>query len=173
MTSPQKQKGKSYETTVAKFLTDQYGEPFMRVPSSGSYLGGQNYDRRHVMSEGQIRAHKGDIIPPDSWNYANFEAKFYKEFKFHLLYTGSKILDGWIQETLITANDDDLNLIFMKFNRIGEYIAYECFEDFHVSNYTRYKDWIITAKDHFWSSTHNTALVKLRCTQGKKPLQKN
>jgi hypothetical protein len=171
MTSPQKQKGKNYENLVAKFLTEQYGEPFMRVPSSGAYLGGQNYDRRHIMSEGQVRACKGDIIPPDSWNYANFECKFYQGFKFHQLYSESKLLDGWIKETISTANADDLNLIFMKFNNIGEYIVYQVNEDIRVDQYTRYSQgWAVTSKEQFWSSTHNIAYVKHRCTQGAIPL---
>ena len=50
MPSPQKVKGKSFENAKAKFLTEIYGEKFIRVPTSGAFLGGQNYDRRHTMS---------------------------------------------------------------------------------------------------------------------------
>ena len=67
MPSPQKVKGKSFENAKAKFLTEIYGEKFIRVPTSGAFLGGQNYDRRHTMSQGQIMAFKGDIIPPDDF----------------------------------------------------------------------------------------------------------
>ena len=112
MPSPQKVKGKSFENAKAKFLTEIFGEKFIRVPTSGAFLGGQNYDRRHSMSQGQVMAFKGDIIPPDNWRYFNCECKFYKDFKFHLLLNESKVLDGWIDETLATANEKDLNIIF-------------------------------------------------------------
>ena len=45
MASPQKVKGKSYENAKAKFLTDIFGQTFIRVPTSGAFLGGKNYDR--------------------------------------------------------------------------------------------------------------------------------
>ena len=89
MPSPQKTKGKGYENAVAKFLTETYGDKFMRVPTSGAFLGGINYDRRAFMTEGQVRAFKGDIIPPDDWNFFNCECKFYKGFNFHQLYDGN------------------------------------------------------------------------------------
>ena len=50
MASPQKVKGKSYENAKAKFLTDIFGQTFIRVPTSGAFLGGKNYDRRLDMS---------------------------------------------------------------------------------------------------------------------------
>ena len=56
MPSAQKTKGKGYENAVAKYLTGVYGSKFMRVPTSGAFLGGINYDRRVLMTEGQIRA---------------------------------------------------------------------------------------------------------------------
>jgi len=164
MPSPQKTKGKGYENAVAKFLTETYGEKFIRVPTSGAFLGGQNYDRRLTMTEGQVRAFKGDVIPPDSWNRFNCECKFYKEFLFHKLYSDVKLLDGWITETLDTANQGDLSLILMKFNRIGEFVAFQDHEDFLVEQYTQYKGWKITSADQFWGSKHNQEVVKSRST---------
>lgn len=167
MPSPQKTKGKSYENAVAKFLTEAYGEKFMRVGTSGAYLGGANFGRREEMTDGQIRAHKGDICPPDDWNYFNCETKWYKEFKFHLLYDESKILDDWIQEVVTTANDQDINLIIMKFNRIGEYVAYEQHEGFQVDRYTVYKNgWCVTSLKSFWTP-HNMDIVKHRSINGR------
>ena len=75
MASPQKVKGKSYENAKAKFLTDIFDQKFIRVPTSGAFLGGKNYDRRLDMSEGQVMAFKGDIIPPDDWKFFNCECK--------------------------------------------------------------------------------------------------
>lgn len=164
MPSPQKTKGKGYENSIAKFLTETYGEKFIRVPTSGAFLGGQNYDRRHSMTEGQVRAFKGDIIPPDNWNKFNCECKFYKDFLFHKLYSDAKLLDGWITETLDTANQGDLNLILMKFNRIGEFVAFQEHENFMVEQYTQYKGWKITSADQFWSNQHNIDVVRTRST---------
>ena len=62
MPSPQKVKGKSFENAKAKFLTEIFGEKFIRVPTSGAFLGGQNYDRRHSMSQGQVMAFKGCLL---------------------------------------------------------------------------------------------------------------
>lgn len=164
MPSSQKTKGKTYENTVAKFLTETYGENFIRVPTSGAYLGGSNYDRRHVMTEGQVMAFKGDIIPPDGWNKFNAECKFYSDFKFHQLYNDCKMLDGWISETLSTANPDDISLIFMKFNNIGEYVAYQGHQGFITAQHTKYKSsWEITGHTQFWTD-HNTALLRELCT---------
>ena len=78
MASPQKVKGKSYENAKAKFLTEIFDQKFIRVPTSGAFLGGKNYERRLEMTEGQVMAFKGDIIPPDDWKYFNCECKFYK-----------------------------------------------------------------------------------------------
>ena len=50
MASPQKTKGKSYENAKAKFLTEIFSEKFIRVPTSGAFLGGKNYDRRFDMT---------------------------------------------------------------------------------------------------------------------------
>ena len=95
MPSPQKVKGKSFENAKAKFLTEIYGEKFIRVPTSGAFLGGQNYDRRHTMSQGQIMAFKGDIIPPDDWVYFNCECKFYKDFKTVINPSCEHMTDEW------------------------------------------------------------------------------
>ena len=58
MPSPQKVKGKSFENSKAKFLTEIFGEKFIRVPTSGAFLGGQNYDRRFLCLQGQVMAFK-------------------------------------------------------------------------------------------------------------------
>lgn len=164
MPSAQKTKGKSYENQVAAFLTEQFGEKFIRVPSSGAYLGGTNHSRREDMTAGQVRAFKGDIIPPDDWNHFNCETKFYKDFRFHLLYSEQITLNSWIAETEAAANPNDLNLIFMKFNRLGEYVAYQPSEGYTVNRYTVYNDsWHFTSLSQFWTPT-NISIVHRRCT---------
>ena len=164
MASPQKVKGKSYENAKAKFLTDIFGQTFIRVPTSGAFLGGKNYDRRLDMSDGQVMAFKGDIIPPDDWKFFNCECKFYKDFKFHQLFNESKVLDSWIDETIDTSNQDDMNLIFMKFNNIGEYVCYEKKEKFRVKQFLNYsRNWCFTSHEQFWNE-HNIDKIRSRCT---------
>ena len=169
MPSKSKTKGKGYENDVAKFLTEQYGDKFMRVPTSGAFLGGQNYHRRHTMTEGQVRAFKGDIIPPDDWSHFNCECKFYADFSFHQLYSKVAILDKWIDETLATANTRDINVIFMKFNRKGEYVLYPADTAFITDKHTIYHYngdiWHFTSKDEFWSE-HNKTLLKSYSVHG-------
>ena len=85
MTSPQKAKGSGFEREVAKFLSDLYGESFIRAPGSGAYIGGKNQHRTAILHEGQIRSFKGDIVPGQSFSKMNIECKFYEYFPFHLL----------------------------------------------------------------------------------------
>jgi hypothetical protein len=126
MTSAAKQKGNSYEREIAKFLSDLYGESFIRAPGSGAYVGGKNTQRKQFLHEGQVRNFKGDIVPGQSFPRLNAECKSYKDFPFHQLFTGEvSILDKWIEQCLDVADDDDFNILFMKFNRKGKYVAFE------------------------------------------------
>ena len=63
MPSPQKNKGSGFEREIAKYLSDLYGESFIRAPGSGAYVGGKNQSRTQILHEGQIRSFKGDIVP--------------------------------------------------------------------------------------------------------------
>ena len=124
MPSPQKQKGSGFEREIARFLSNLYDESFIRAPGSGAYVGGTNQSRKEFLHEGQIRSFKGDIVPGQSFSKMNAECKSYKDFPFHQLFQGSvKILDSWIQQCLDASDDGDFNIIFMKFNRKGTYIA--------------------------------------------------
>ena len=63
MPSPQKAKGSGYERDVAKFLTELYGESFIRAPGSGAYVGGR--DRWHCDFRRQLVAgHHARRGPP-------------------------------------------------------------------------------------------------------------
>jgi hypothetical protein len=156
MTSKSKNKGNSFEREVAKYLSDMYSEPFNRVITSGAYVGGKNSVRKETLSEGQIRSHKGDIVPPDSWKKFNAEAKSYAEFPFHRLLMNVEIplLETWIGQSLDAADDGDFTIIFMKFNRIGRYIAYNTSYDLKCNRYVdytspKYGTWRITYFDEF------------------------
>jgi hypothetical protein len=165
MPSPQKQKGSGYERTVAKFLTDLYGESFIRAPGSGAYVGGKNQVRKEMLHEGQIRSFKGDIVPGHSFHKMNVECKFYADFPFHLMLTGDcKQLDAWLGQLLDVEDEGDLNILFMKFNRIGQYIAVQPKLTWKMDNYIFYSskthgDWLVTDFNNFFK--HNQDLVKL------------
>ncbi len=161
MPSKGKAKGNGWEREVADFLSNLYEESFVRVPNSGAFIGGKNSHRKGNLSEEQIRGFKGDIIPGPSFSRLNLEAKFYKDFAFHQLLQGSnKQLDGWIEQILTSCDESDINVLAMKFNRKGSFIAYEIK---HLptlktgTNYIRYHNhkqshgpWIIQEFNEFW-----------------------
>ena len=170
MTSPQKAKGNSWERKVADHLTALYGERFIRVPHSGAYVGGQNAHRKEYLHEGQIRSFKGDIVPGQSFPKFNAECKSYKDFPFHQLFQGScKQLDEWIGQTMEVADQGDFNILFMKFNRKGTFVAVHSPLDtksFNFANqftYTSQKhgSWTIMDYDQFWEL--NADAVKSAC----------
>jgi hypothetical protein len=170
MTSPQKAKGNSFERQIADFLTELYGEKFIRVPHSGAYIGGANTHRKEFLHEGQIRSFKGDIIPGSSFPRFNAECKSYKDFPFHQLFQGEcKTLESWIDQCMDVADDDDFNIIFMKFNRKGTYVAVQAQPNNTELIFTRHfnygskkhSHWFIMDHDLFWEL--NSDLVKALC----------
>jgi hypothetical protein len=164
MPSPQKAKGSGYEREVAKFLSELYGESFIRAPGSGAYVGGKNQARTEILHEGQIRSFKGDIVPGQSFSKMNVECKFYADFPWHLTLTGEcKQLDSWLDQLLDVEDIGDFNILFMKFNRKGQYVAVQpkltWIADNHVFYASKeYGDWLIMEKDSFFK--HNAELVK-------------
>jgi hypothetical protein len=156
MPSASKNKGSSFEREIAKFLTDLYGESFIRAPGSGAYVGGKNQSRKEFLHEGQIRSFKGDIVPGQSFNKFNAECKSYADFPFHLLLTGEcKILDGWIKQLMDVAETDDCSVLYMKFNRKGKFIAVQSKFTWVADNFIHYNsdnagEWIIMEFDHFF-----------------------
>jgi len=168
MPSPQKAKGSGYERTVAKFLSDLYGESFIRAPGSGAYVGGKNQVRTQILHEGQIRSFKGDIVPGQSFSKMNAECKSYADFPFHQVLAGEcKTLDGWIDQMMAVAEPNDVNILFMKFNRKGKFVCVQSTMTWvtdHFLYYTSkaYKDWLIIEYDNFFRL--NKDLLKAYCS---------
>ena len=164
MPSPQKQKGSSFEREVAQYLTKVYEESFIRAPGSGAYVGGKNQQRKQFLHEGQIRSFKGDIVPGQSFKRFNAECKSYADFPFHLVLTGDcKVLNSWIDQMMDVADPDDLNMLFMKFNRKGKFVCVQSkltwiTDQFMYYTSAKHGDWIIVEWDHFFK--HNVSLVK-------------
>jgi len=169
MPSPSKAKGNSFERQTADFLTALYGEKFIRAPGSGAYVGGKNTHRKELLHEGQIRNFKGDIVPGQSFPKLNAECKSYKDFPFHQLFIGNvKILDTWIGQCMDVADPGDFNIIFMKFNRKGTYIAVQLQDmlDITLTRHIHYAtsnhgNWAVMDHDTFWNL--NAIAVKAAC----------
>lgn len=165
MPSKSKAKGNSWELEVAKFLTETYGLTFLRVPSSGAFVGGKNTHRKSTLDQGQLSSKKGDIHPPSEWKHFNIECKSYADFPFHQLwYANVKILDGWIQQQLAVEDEGDLNLIFIKISRKERWVVYPAGLGFETDRCLDYKKWRFVHWDQFWSKQTNRDLVKLYST---------
>jgi hypothetical protein len=177
MTSPQKAKGSGFEREIAKYLSEKYSESFIRAPGSGAYIGGKNQLRTQILHEGQIRSFKGDIVPGQTFTKMNVECKFYADFPFHLLLSGEcKVIDAWLEQLMDVADPDDCNILFMKFNRKGRYIAVESKLTWVADNFTYYTskkhgDWMIFEFDSFF--LHNTDLLKSYSSTDTKSIENN
>lgn len=152
MASKQKIKGSTLERDIAKDLTKKYNDNFTRTIGSGAYTGGKNTIRKDTLTENQIRHHKGDITPPDDFFRMNMECKSYKGFTFHLLFTGKcGQLEEWIGQTLEAADEGDINIIVMKFDRIGKYICIQDYTGMDKSKALNYRDdWYYFEYDTFF-----------------------
>lgn len=164
MSSKQKIKGAGYERTVAKRLSALYNDSFVRSAQSGAFIGGVNSFRKSTLNKNQVKAFKGDINPPDHWKNFNSECKNYKGFSFHLLLSGTySQIDAWISQMLEVAEPTDVSVLFMKFDRIGEYVLISdsipwAGEDYFRYNSPKFGKWKLMRLDYFLD--HNAELLK-------------
>lgn len=116
---------------------------------------------KNFYTKEQIRAFKGDIVPGQSFRYFNAEAKFYSDFSFHQLFTESRQIDEWINQLMTASDPDDMNVLFMKFNRRGRYVAVQANLDWNKNcayflyRNSNYGDWIIYSFDKFFELNIN------------------
>lgn len=166
MPSKSKTKGNSWELDVAKFLTETYNETFLRVPSSGAFVGGKNSGRKVLLDQAQLQSKKGDIHPPQTWKHLNIECKNYSEFPFHQLwYADVKILDSWIAQQKEVEDPGDLNLILIKISRKEKWVVFPSELKFLTSRHLEYKGWRFVHWDQFWLNPGNIDLVKTYSTE--------
>jgi hypothetical protein len=158
LTSKSKAKGSGWERDVANFLSDTYGSNFMRVPNSGAFTGGSNAKRKLIMTEGQIRHMKGDIVPPDTWKNFNCECKNYGSFPFHHLLFNKEIplLEDWLKQIKDAADPGDVNMLYMKITRVGRFVGFEATQTFETHRHVLYTDregveWKLTEFDSFFA----------------------
>lgn len=162
MTSKSKSKGNSWELEVSKFLTEKYNEQFLRVPSSGAFVGGKNSHRKSTLDSAQLQSRKGDIQPPAAWKHWNVECKNFANFPFHQLwYADVKLLDAWIQQQKDVEDPGDLNLIFVKVTRKEKWVVFPADLKFSTNRYLIYKGWKFVHWDDFWDTPGNVDLVKV------------
>lgn len=167
MPSKSKSKGNAWELEVSKFLTETYGETFIRIPSSGAFVGGKNAIRKTTLGGAQIQSKKGDIHPPESWKHWNLECKSYADFPFHQLwYSDVKILDAWIQQQHDVEDEGDLNLILIKISRKDKWVVFPQNLGFVVDRSLLYKGWYFASWDDFWTKDQNRELVKKLSVEG-------
>ena len=157
MSSKSKNKGSSWERDISNHLSKLYNASFIRSPGSGAYTGGSNSKRKEYLHEGQIRAFKGDIVPPFEWNRFNCEAKNYADFPFHQLTQGCcKQLDTWLAQLKDASDNFDLDILLFKITRKGKYVAVSDMYDWNllcnhfVYNSEKYGIWIVFDYDTFW-----------------------
>jgi hypothetical protein len=161
MPSKSKTKGNSWELDVSKFLSETYNENFLRIPSSGAFVGGKNNIRKVSLDGSQLQSKKGDIHPPETWKHWNIECKNYKDFPFHQLWTTDvKILDSWIQQQKDVEDPGDLNLILIKISRKDKWVVFPENLGFIVDRSLLYKGWYFVSWDDFWTKEQNRNLVK-------------
>jgi hypothetical protein len=166
MPSKSKAKGNAWELDVAKFLSETYNESFIRIPSSGAFVGGKNNFRKTQIDAAQLQGKKGDIHPPEAWKHWNIECKSYADFPFHQLwYADVKILDSWIQQQKEVEDVGDLNLIFIKISRKEKWVVFPSNLEFVSERSLEYKGWMFVHWDQFWKSQTNRDLVQLYSTQ--------
>lgn len=156
MPSPQKAKGSSFEREVAQFLSNLYEESFIRAPGSGAYVGGKNKSRKQFLHEGQVRSFKGDIVPGQSFTNFNAECKSYADFPFHLMLSGEcKQLDSWLEQMMDVSEPNDLNILFVKFNRKGKFVVVQSKLTWVSDQFMYYTskslgDWVMIEFNHFF-----------------------
>jgi len=118
-------KGRNGERELCKLLSGIFSGSFVRVPHSGSMVGGKNLHRRQTLSRTQDRSFRGDIIPPDSLPRLVIESKSYQQFAFHqLLQPGTcALLDDWIGQAITASDPDDQWFVAFKITQKGWFVA--------------------------------------------------
>ena len=166
MTSSQKAKGSAFEREVAKFLSELYGESFIRnISGSGAYVGGKNFHRTATLSEQQILSTRGDIHCPESFSNLNIECKSYADLAFHQLFEESKQLEGWLEQMMTVSDQHSLNVLCFKITRRGRYVAVQSHVDWNLSsNHLLYRSkkhdsWYVMSFESFFAD--NKDLVDL------------
>lgn len=108
-------KGKNRERSLCHELEELFpGDIFRRVPSSGAFMGGFNFNRNLQLNNAAKNTLTGDIITP-SWFKFSIESKAYDDSPlFHKIVNGEeKTLDKWIEQATVDASKVDKKMLLM------------------------------------------------------------
>jgi hypothetical protein len=161
-------KGKTAERDICHEMEQIFkGEIFRRVPSSGAFMGGFNFNKNMHINDEAKRTLTGDIITP-TWMKFSFESKAYNDTPmFHKILCGEdKDIDKWVAQACTDAAkvDKKMLIIFKITSKRKAFVALNIkdFELFRapreildvpvlcVSNYLIYKNqYIIMEKSFF------------------------
>ncbi len=130
-----KSKGNSFESTIAKLLSEKFNPlNFKRTQSSGAIVGGQNSKFVNNYSSSMLGAFIGDIFPCNEsdvlrdlgWKFKRtIECKFYKEAdSFSALFKNPQ-LAGWFEQAAEDASklEGKRPLLIFKFNHTPVFYA--------------------------------------------------
>lgn len=98
----------------------------------------------------------------------NYKAEMVADFPFHLLLTGKcKVIDTWIEQLITDSESNDVNLLFLKVDGKGRYIAVQSKLTWVADNFTYYTsqqhgDWMIFEFESFFM--HNIPVLKTYCS---------
>lgn len=124
MGSRSKDKGSNAEREVSKILATHLGGYWVRTPGSGAFVGGSNAHRSASMSPGQVRHHRGDLMPPDDLMHMVIEVKHYASIPWHhLLSPQCRQMDGWLDQLHHDTKDGDLPILLWKVDRCGWFVT--------------------------------------------------
>lgn len=173
MANANKNKGKFFEREVCAVFKGVFNLTFQRVPASGAFVGGLNAARLIGMSLNQQLINRGDIIPPDELSHLAVECKARKAFAFHQLFSGSKELESWIDQSS-HMESECLVLTIFKSNQKGMYVCH-AFENLKGKNYLAYpygdKLYFIERFDDQWVTTRKDILLQMKTWEQFKKME--
>lgn len=155
-------KGKSAERDICHEMEALFpGDIFRRVPSSGAFMGGFNFNKNMHINDEAKRTLTGDIITP-TWMKFSFESKAYDDTPmFHKILNGEdKELNKWISQAEGDAAKVDKKMLII-FRITSKRMGFVCLEEStftkficvrnnkYPDNYLRYGKFIIIEKSWF------------------------
>lgn len=108
-------KGKVAERDICHEMEIMFpGEIFRRVPMSGAFMGGFNFNKNMHINDEAKKTLTGDIITP-TWMKFSFESKAYDDTPlFHKIMNGEdKDLDKWIDQATGDASKVDKKMLII------------------------------------------------------------
>ena len=104
------------------------GDIFRRVPSSGAFMGGFNFNKNMHINDEAKRTLTGDIITP-TWMKFSIESKAYNDDpQFHKILNGEdKTLDKWIDQASGDAAKVDKKMLII-FRITSKRMGFVCLE---------------------------------------------